>query len=270
MTVAASRTSRERELSRSDHITRTEELLSQRPYAADRKAVDDELIRLNMVVAREVARRYTGRGLAADDLEQVAYVGLVKAVKGFDAEKGSEFLSFAVPTIRGELQRWFRDAGWTVRPPRSVQELQAQITRAQDDLVHRLGRPATAQEIADALDEEIEAVLRAMAASGCFIASSLDAPTAGDGEEGTEWASRLGEADPGYAHVEARVALRPLLRDLDERELTMLRMRFVDGATQTQIGTTLGVTQTQVSRRMSALLARLRTQLDGSAQPAPA
>ena len=97
-----------------------------------------------MVVAREVARRYHGRGLDADDLEQVAYVGLCKAVRNYDPEKATDFLSFAVPTIRGELRRWFRDAGWMVRPPRSIQELQGKVTATHDELVHELGRLAPA------------------------------------------------------------------------------------------------------------------------------
>ncbi len=261
---------RETTLSRRERIKRTEELLAAIPTADDRSVIEDQLVRLNMVVAREVARRYEGRGLAADDLQQVAYVGLVKAVQHYDGDKATGFLSYAVPTIRGELRRWFRDAGWMVRPPRSVQELQARITQVQNDLAIPLGHPPTAAEIADALEVDLQEVRRAMAANGCFAPSSLDAPpTPGSEEAGTDLADRLGGADPGFARVEARVALTPLLRGLDDRERRLLDMRFVHGATQAEIGAEMGITQTQVSRLLAALLARLRAELDAPPVPAP-
>jgi RNA polymerase sigma-B factor len=250
---------------RSQRIAETERLLKELPHSPDPIAVQHRVVRLNMVVAREVARRYEGRGLSADDLEQVAYLGLVKAVQHFDAAKGRDFLSYAVPTIRGEVRRWFRDGGWMVRPPRSVQELQARITRARSELTHDLGRPPTPGEVAEELGEELGAVERAMAANGCFAPSSLDTTPSSDEDEGRpSLAQRLGAPDPGYAEVEARVVLRPLFRELDERERLMLRMRFEQGATQAEIGRELGVTQTQVSRLMTGLLSRMRERLDGT------
>jgi len=255
---------REMTLSRYDRMTQTEELLSELPHSADRHVIEDRLVRLNMVVARDVARRYEGRGIAAEDLEQVAYLGLVKAVRHYDGEKATEFLSYAVPTIRGEVRRWFRDAGWVVRPPRSVQELQARMTRARDELAHQLGRPPTVPEIAQHLEVGVDDASRAMAANGCFSPASLDAPSPGSDSEGNELADRLGGAEPGYAQAEARVALTPLLRRLDERERMMLDMRFVQGATQAEIGQKMGVTQTQVSRLLSSLLLRLRHELEGA------
>ena len=202
--------------------------------------------------------------------EQVAYVGLVKAVQHYDGDKATGFLSYAVPTIRGELRRWFRDGGWMVRPPRSVQELQARITRVRDDLAATLGRPPEVAEIAAALEVDADDVRRAMAANGCFAPSSLDAPAMPGSEGGSDLADRLGGADPGFARVEARVALTPLLRGLDDRERRLLDMRFVDGATQAEIGAEMGVTQTQVSRLLSALLVRLRTELTGEPEVATA
>ena len=207
-----------------------------------------------------MARRYEGRGLATDDLQQVAYLGLVKAVQNYDGDKATGFLSYAVPTIRGELRRWFRDRGWMVRPPRSVQELQARITRAQAELSTTLGRPPAVADIARALDVGDDEVRRAMAANGCFAPSSLDEPA----PSGSALADRLGAADPGYARVEARVVLKPLLRALTDRERRLLDMRFVEGATQSDIGAALGITQTQVSRLLSALLDRLRDELESS------
>ena len=221
-----------------------------------------------MVVAREVARRYHGRGLSADDLEQVAYVGLCKAVRNYDARKATDFHSYVVPTIRGELRRWFRDAGWVVRPPRSVQELQAKVTAAQDELVHRFGRPATPDELAAALDVELAAIHDALAANGCFTPTSLDASFDAGSDEAGHLAARLGEADPGFARAEARVTLTPLMKELTRRERRMLEMRFVHGATQAEIGAEIGVTQMQVSRLLSSLLNRLRGQLTGSSPAA--
>lgn len=253
-----------RVLSRSTRVDKTARLLAQLASGTDdAAAIEDELIRINMVVAREVARRYHGRGLSADDLEQVAYVGLCKAVRNFDARKATDFHSYAVPTIRGELRRWFRDAGWVVRPPRSVQELQAKVTAAQDDLVHRLGRPARPDEIATALEVEVGAVHDALAANGCFAPTSLDGSPETDSDETGHLADRLGEADPDYARAEARVTLRPLMAGLSRRERRMLQMRFVQGATQAEIGAEIGVTQMQVSRLLSELLARMREQMTG-------
>jgi RNA polymerase sigma-B factor len=275
MTVAEPRNILERTLDetdalpRSQRVAETERLLKELPDSPDPSAVQDRLVRLNMVVAREVARRYEGRGLSPDDLEQVAYLGLVKAVQHFDAAKGRDFLSYAVPTIRGEVRRWFRDAGWMVRPPRSVQELQARITRARSELTHVLGRPPTPGEVAEELGEDLDAVEGAMAANGCFSPSSLDTtPSSDEDDERPSLAQRLGAPDPGYAEVEARVVLTPLVRDLDARERLMLRMRFVQGATQAEIGEELGVTQTQVSRLMTGLLSRMRHRLDGTATAA--
>jgi RNA polymerase sigma-B factor len=251
--------------SRSDRIAQTNALLDQlsaHPADHDLQEIQDRLVRLNMVVAREIARRYQGRGIDADDLEQVAYVGLVKAVRNYDPEKATDFLSFAVPTVRGELRRWFRDGGWTVRPPRSVQELQAKVTATQDELVHRLGRPARPDEIAEVLGVELDAVESAMSANGCFSPTSLDAPSEHD-PDGNGLGARLGGEDPGFARAEARVALRPLMRTLSERERTMIEMRFYRGATQAEIGEEIGVTQMQVSRLLSSLMTRLRSELTG-------
>lgn len=261
-----------RAFSRTSRVEETARLLSELSRdEADVTAIQDELIRLNMVVAREVARRYRGRGLSADDLEQVAYVGLCKAVRNYDPDKATDFHSYAVPTIRGELRRWFRDAGWVVRPPRSVQELQAKVTAIQDELVHTLGRPAKPAEIAAALQVELGAVQEALAANGCFTPTSLDATLEAGSDEGAQLADQLGEADPGYARADARVTLKPLMAELTRRERRMLEMRYVQGATQAEIGAEIGVTQMQVSRLLSGLLARLRDQLtSGPRTPAAA
>jgi RNA polymerase sigma-B factor len=224
----------------------------------DRRFYQDRVVELNMQIAVEVARRYRSRGVALDDLEQVAYLGLVKAVRGFDTERATDFLSYAVPTIRGEVRRYFRDHGWVVRPPRTVQQAQARITAVESDLCQALGRSPRPSEIAEHLDLDLDLVVEALAANGCFVPTSLDSTTA-DSEVGI--GDRLGDADPSFDSAEARVALKPLLSHLDRRERIMLEMRFFKGATQSEIGEVLGITQMQVSRLLSALLARLRDEL---------
>lgn len=226
---------------------------------------DDELVIRHLSVARDVARRYRGRGVADEDLEQVACLGLVKAAKRYDPELGHHFLAFAVPTMRGEIRRHFRDLGWAIRPPRPIQEAQSQIRSAEADLCQISGRSPRPTEIAEHLGLDLETVIEALAADGCFTPTSLDA-TREDGDGGAgispKLCDRLGEDDPGFATTEGLASLGPLLARLNEREKTMLRMRFYEGATQADIGKVLGISQMQVSRRLSSLLARLRDQLD--------
>lgn len=249
-------------LSRSARVDRTTRLLAELADGPeDVGAVEDELIRINMVVARDVARRYQGRGLAAEDLDQVAYLGLCKAVRRYDASKATDFLSYAVPSIRGEVRRWFRDRGWVVRPPRSIQELQAKVTATQEELARAHGRTAEPEEIASSLGVDLGVVNEALAARGCFTPTSLDGALGDHGDEGPPLCERLGDDDPGFGRAEARVTLEPLLAELSVREKRMLEMRFVQGATQAEIGAEIGVTQMQVSRLLSALLARMRDRL---------
>lgn len=239
----------------------TASLLAQIDAADERRqrALEDQIVELNMQVAIDVARRYRGRGVPHEDLEQVAYLGLVKAARRFDPERETDFLSYAVPTIRGEVRRYFRDHGWAVRPPRPVQQAQSRITAVESDLCQELGRPPRPSEIADRLDLDLDLVIEALGANGCFSPASLDATT-GD-TEGGGVGDRLGDEDESFDSAEARVALKPLLAHLDRRERIMLEMRFFKGATQSEIGEVLGVTQMQVSRLLSALLARLRDDL---------
>lgn len=223
-----------------------------------RQEIEDRIVEVNMQVALDVARRYRSRGVPLEDLEQVACLGLVKAARGFDPERATDFLSYAVPTIRGEVRRYFRDHGWVVRPPRPVQQAQSRITAVESDLCQELGRAPRPSEIAERLGVDLDLVVEALAANGCFAPTSLDAsPAESEGSIG----DRLGDEDAAFDSAEARVALRPLLAHLDRRERLMLEMRFFQGATQAEIGEVLGITQMQVSRLLSALLARLRDKL---------
>jgi RNA polymerase sigma-B factor len=212
-----------------------------------------------MRVAVDATRRFRNRGIATEDLEQVAYVGLVKAVRGFDPDRGHDFLSFAIPTIRGEVRRHFRDLGWTVRPPRSIQETQTKILGCESELTQQLGRAPRPSEIAAHLDVDIDTVVEALGANGCFAPVSLDAVTSEDDEALTQ---RLGHDDHGFDIAEARAVLAPLLARLTARERKIVEMRFFRGCTQAEIGKEIGVTQMQVSRLLTRLMARMRDQLE--------
>jgi RNA polymerase sigma-B factor len=226
----------------------------------ERATYEDEIIRLNMQMAVDATRRFRGRGIATEDLEQVAYVGLVKAVKGFDPARGHDFLSFAVPTIRGEVRRHFRDLGWSVRPPRSIQEAQTKIIGCEPELYQQLGRAPKPSEIAAHLDLDIDLVVEALGASGCFAPASLDAPMSETDDDPI--GRRLGYTDSGFDLAEARAVLEPVLAKLSKRERTIVEMRFFRNCTQAQIGEAIGVTQMQVSRLLTRLMARLRDELD--------
>lgn len=247
----ASRDSRRRE---TDRLFRER----RRAGARERRDLLDEVVCLNMEVARDLARRYRGRGVPDDDLEQVAYLGLVKAVRGFDVDRADDFLSYAVPTIRGEVRRYFRDHGWMVRPSRTIQELQAKINRAQEELAQRLGRPARPGDLAAHLGVEESRVTEALAASGCFTPLSLSAER---GLGTSLLLDTLGSEDPDLAAAEVRTMLHPLLVSMSCRERELVRLRFVQGLTQAEVGQEIGVTQSQVSRMLSDLLAKMRSAL---------
>jgi len=223
---------------------------------ADRERLIDEVILANVGVARTMARRYGGRGVPVEDLEQVAYLALVRAAHKFDHDRADDFLTFAVPTIRGELKRWFRDRAWTVRPPRSLQELQLAILKhlGTDAAGGPDAKPAA---IALALGVSEAEVSEALSVRGCFAPTSLDAPTAGD--DGT---TPLGNLLPAYdtelATIEVRLALEQALAHLTPRERLIVRLRFNEDMTQAEIGEIIGVTQMQVSRILQKVLVKLR------------
>ncbi|GIN05723.1 RNA polymerase sigma factor [Planomonospora venezuelensis] len=223
-----------------------------------RQGLVDELIETNAAVARSMASRYRNRGIDLDDLEQVALVGLVKAARRFDPFAGHDFLSYAVPTIRGELRRHFRDSGWMVRPPRRVQDLQTRIAGAQEELEPRLGRSPRPSELAAHLGEDTSDVVEALAADGCFTPTSLDAPVA-DGSSSI--GDLLGGEDRALAQTEAKVMLDPLMRGLTARDRRILQLRFYQEQTQQEIADSIGLTQAQVSRVLTRILADMRVGL---------
>ncbi len=224
-----------------------------------RRELVDELIEANVGVARSMAARYRNRGIDLDDLEQVALVGLVKAARRFDATAGHDFMSYAVPTVRGELRRHFRDSGWMIRVPRRVQQMQARIREAQHELEAQLGRSPRPSEIAEHLGEEVDEVVEALAADGCFRPASID--TKGDAQERGTIADVLGHDDRGFAALEAKLVLDSAVSRLSDRERLILRWRFEDERTQQEIADLVGLTQAQVSRTLTRILSRLRTDL---------
>lgn len=224
-----------------------------------RRRLHDEAVLTNLEIADSIARRYAGRGQDLQDLCQVARLGLVKAVQRFEPDKGTDFLAYAVPTIAGEIKRYFRDSGWMIRLPRRMQELQAAIPPASLELSQSLGRSPRPAEIADYLGEDVDAVVEALATRGCFTPRSLDLPVGA--ADSSPLVELLGGDDPGFDHVEKMTSLAPICRQLKPREKLILHLRFYRGATQQEIADELGVTQMQVSRLLAGILNLLRERL---------
>lgn len=267
MTVQV-RTERPRPRNQRDRASLAHELFQQAAGTqsrAGREALIEQAIVLHLDLAHSEAARYRSRGIPLDDLRQVAALALTKAAHGYQVESGHEFLAYAVPTIRGELRKHFRDQGWMIRPPRRVQELQAHINVAEAELSARLGRSPTPREIAQHLDEDLDAVTEALASDGCFLPTSLDHPT------GVEGSSTLGDLlsapDDEHEAAEARMLLAPVIRHLALRDRRILLMRFFEGLTQREIAERIGVTQMQVSRLLTRILAQLRSGLGPGEQP---
>jgi RNA polymerase sigma-B factor len=241
----------------------TQDMLRRRSETTDeheRDRLADEVVLLNMHVAQSIARRYRQRGAELDDLVQVAHLGLVKAVDRYEADSGSHFLAFAVPTITGEVKRYFRDYCWAIRPTRRIQEVQHAISSCEPELTQTLGRSPTASELAEELGVEEDHVMEALASDGYFNLVSLDMP-AGWEESSRSLADEVGQDDWHLGWVENHEVLAPVLSRLSEREKRLLSLRFEKGWKQTQIAAELGISQMQVSRLLSALLQRLRADL---------
>jgi RNA polymerase sigma-B factor len=254
---------RTRSIPRAQRRLLTAELLEQAHATDDpqqRSALIDEVVVLNLEVAVSLASRHRNKGVSRDDLEQVASMALVRAAQRFDASMEYDFLSYAVPTIRGELRRYFRDHGWTVRPPRRVQEIQAQAIETRDNLAEHRGSVPSEAEIAAALGEDEATIREALAAEGCFTPTSLDTPAGHD--SGLALGEVLGDVDRDAEAAEARVVLQPVVRQLSDRDRRILQMRFFDECTQQEIADEIGVTQMQVSRLLTRIMRDLRRALE--------
>ena len=241
------------------------DLLARCDEETERHELSNELASVNMPIADSVVARYRSRGVATEDLQQVAYLALTKAARRFDPQAGHDFLSFCVPTIRGEVRRYFRDKGWMVRPPRRIQELQQRISQTQRDLSNTLGRPPSTEELAEHLDEQPAAVREALDSHGCFTPTSLDRPVGDD--LGSSLGELIGEDDDNQSAAEARVVLAPVVRRLSQRDRHILELRFYEGLTQREIADDLGVTQMQVSRLLTRIFRDLRHDLGPVGDP---
>jgi RNA polymerase sigma-B factor len=228
-------------------------------HAGDADALD-ALAKRFMPLARSVAARYARSGEPLDDLVQVAAVGLLKAIKRFDPDRGLAFSSFAVPTMTGELRRHFRDRGWAVRPPRGLQEAALQVSKTTDELTRRLGHPPTIRQVGQALEMTDEQVLEARTALNGMSAVSFETPRAGSDDEGETLGSTLGSEETGFELAEARAIVDRLSQCLTDREREIVRLRFEEDLTQQEIGERIGVSQMQISRILRTALRKLTAQ----------
>jgi RNA polymerase sigma-B factor len=228
-------------------------------YLDKRDPVDRELlVERFLPLARQLARRYQRPEEPFDDLFQVACLGLVKAIDRFDLSRDVAFSSYAVPTILGEIKRYFRDRTWSVRVPRDLQELALRVDRKVSELSTDLRRQPTVKEIARAVGIEEEDVLEALEASGAYRATSLSTPRGNEDEAGETLGDTVGTSEDGFGLAEDRATLEALMRAVTPREREVLRLRFEEDLTQAEIGERIGVSQMQVSRIIRQSIARLR------------
>ncbi len=256
---------RERQASDRSAARRLEQLLFRRCQHNGDLHARRELTERYLPLARRLARRYEGRGEPFDDLLQVASVGLVKAIDRFDPERGLSFSSYAVPTMLGELRRYFRDSGWALHVPREMQERVLKVNAAVEQLSGELGRSPHPQQVADKLNLPVEDVLEAIAAHAAYDTASLDTPLHSGDNEGQTVAETLGETDERLALIEDRASIGPALKTLPERERLILHLRFVEELTQTEIAQRIGVSQMHVSRLIRRALERIRVVADQAA-----
>jgi RNA polymerase sigma-B factor len=240
----------------------TQELLQRRRDSADedeRRRLLEAVVELNLEIARGIARRFRNKGPDPEDLEQVAYLGLVNAARRYRLDADTPFIGYAIPTIRGEVKRYFRDCAWTVRIPRKLQEMQGLIATKLPDIEQELGREPTRDEIATRLGVGLDDVEQALAARGCFDVLTLDRAAL---DRAQTLADVLADdADPGIGQLEAIDMLQPVLKDLCARDRRILQLRFVEGWNQVDIGVEIGVSQMQVSRLLRRIFADLRERL---------
>jgi RNA polymerase sigma-B factor len=243
-------------------MSQTDESVAVESRFADYRATGDPAIRAGIAeshigLARYLARRFAGRGAETEDLEQVAYVGLLLAIERFDPERGIEFVRFAAPTITGELKRHLRDKAWGTHVPRRVKELHLELYQVVAELTQKLGRSPRVDELARRVGTSEEDVLEAMEAGRSYRPASLDVPAAGD-DPGEPLSARLGGADPAMSQIDELVSVSPALAALPERDRELLRLRFFDNLTQSEIAERLGCSQVHVSRLLARALERVR------------
>ncbi len=227
--------------------------------SAEHERVRERLVELNLPLVRQLARRYRSRSEPMEDILQAGAVGLVKAIDRFEPERGA-FLPFAIPTILGEMKRFFRDTSWSVRVPRRLRDRRLELFRTTDNLTQGLGRAPTLGELASHLKLTEDEVVEGLDACAAYSTSSLDAPALA-GDDAITLADQLGEEDEELDLVEQREGIEPALEELPAREREILLMRFYGNMTQAQIGEQVGISQMHVSRLLSRSLDQLRDRL---------
>ena len=247
--------------SRSEQAATAERLLREAAEASGPRREDllDQAIVVSVPLARTLASRYYRRGVDAEDLDQVAYEHLVKAARNYRPVDGSDFRSFAVPTIRGGIRHHFRDHAWAVKMPRRLQETQTRISAVEGALAARLGRWPSSHELAEALGLDVQEVIEAQRAQGCFTPSSLDTPL----HDGSSITRGQQVADPAdtYQLIDQIESLRPVVDNLPARDRLIFQRRFLEHRTQAEIGHEIGVSQMQVSRLLGRIMLQLRLAL---------
>jgi RNA polymerase sigma-B factor len=223
----------------------------------DRRA-QDALVARFMPLARNLARRYNRSSEPFEDLMQVASLGLLKALDRFDPTRGHPFPSFAVPTILGEMRRYFRDCGWSLHVPRGDQERALKVRDAQETFANERGRAPTVGQLAEYLELDTEQVINALQAVQAYEALSLDAPRPGAEDDAITYGDGVGKEDERYELVELDATVVAALKNIPARERLMLHMRFIEDLTQTEIAARVGISQMQVSRLLRRSLDQLR------------
>jgi RNA polymerase sigma-B factor len=247
-------------LSASEKRASDDRRLLERYHATGDSRAREELVERFLPLARQLARRYQRTNEPLDDLMQVASVGLVKAIDRFDPSRGTAFSTFAVPTILGELKRYFRDSGWAAHVPRGMQERAMKLDQAVEQLYRKLGRSPSTKEVAVHLDQTEEEVLEALEAQGAYDAVSLEQHRSDDPDSsGDTYADTISTEEERYELVEYKAAIAPTLSALSPRDRLILHLRFSEDQTQSEIAERIGVSQMHVSRLIRRALARLRT-----------
>jgi RNA polymerase sigma-B factor len=229
-----------------------------------REAVDrDALIMRHAKLVRSIARRYAGRGLSYEDIVQSGYIGLIQAVDRFDPNRGVPLRAYAARTIEGEIMHLFRDRGWALRVPRSLQEMSRRMAVLSERMSHRLGRTPTAEELAEASGEDVERVTEALWAQRAYTVEPLtESPVSDDGERSGAAGRELSVEEPGFEGVLRRETLERAIRRLPPRERAIVALRFLDDLTQSEIASRMGISQMHVSRLLRASLDQLRDELE--------
>lgn len=222
----------------------------------------EQLVMSHLSLVRFLANKFKNRGEPLDDLVQVGYLGLLKAIDRFDPDRGLEFTTYATPTILGEIKRHFRDKGWSVRVPRRLQELSAKVNQATDTLTTQFQRSPTIQEIADYLDASVDEVLEAMESSSAYSSVPLEGTGSSENDDAPSVIDRYGSEDNELAFTDDRLVIEEALKGFSPREREVIELRFLKGMTQIEIAEQLGISQVQVSRLLRRTLKKIQDKID--------